>query len=103
MGLWGALFRVWGGEFINQTVSLLNGVNVTVEIKEWLELDWFLFFLKVGEDALENIWSIVGTHVNSDGDIFDVGKKTIALDETHFWIGWGVFDNIIWFDERNLS
>ena len=78
------VFGVGCGQFIDQAVSLLAWDKVTVEIKERLELDGFLFFFDVGEDALEDVRAVIGSHVDPDGNILDVGKEAVTLDETHF-------------------
>lgn len=83
MGLICTLFDVISRQFINQAVSVFDGVHVNVQIKERFELNGSLFLLKVGEYAFKYIWTIIGTHIDSDWDIFNVGKKTVALDNAH--------------------
>ncbi len=100
MGLQGAFFGLCGRELIDQAVGLLDGEKIRVEIKEGLELDGFLFILQIGEDAFKDIGAVVGPHVDSYGDVLDVGKETVALDKAHVWGECWVI--ILFGYERNL-
>lgn len=79
-----------GVEFINKRVGLYL-IKVGIKIKEWLKFDGFLFLLEVREDTFEDIRSIICSHIDSNGYVFDVGEETVTFNKAHVLIEWDQF------------
>lgn len=95
MSLICTLFDAISCQFVNQAVSVFDGMHITVQIEQRFELNGSLLLLKVGEYAFKYIGTIIGTHIDSNWDIFNVGKKTVALDDAHLSVLILLFGNQI--------